>query len=82
MDTIIASLSVQLRAASRGAELAGKAVEMASDGKAWIPRRTLNRHLGRMESLTLAIEALRAVKPPVVLRGVVSELGSREAVGG
>ena len=95
MEAIISSLSVQLRAASRGAEIAGRAVEMAEPGKDWIPRRTLNRHLRRMESLTLAIEALRAIRPPVVVPGgwinaglprrssVRSEGGgSREAVGG
>ena len=69
MDNIIAQLSVQLRAASRGAEITSPAIDKALPKQAWILRKTLNRHLRRMESLTLAIEALRAIRPPVVVPG-------------
>lgn len=69
MDAIIAQLSVQLRAASRGAEITQRAIDKDNPRQAWIHRKTLNRHLRRMESLALAIEALRAIKPPVVRLG-------------
>lgn len=85
VEAIISSLSVQLRAASRGAEITSRAIDKAPPGQAWILRKTLNRHLRRMESLTLAIEALRAIRPPVVVPGgwiKCGSLGSREAVGG
>lgn len=66
MDRIITSLSNQLSRAERGVLAAQRVLDHTPENRQWIMRRTLNRYLEDMKALTLAIDALRQIRVPVM----------------
>ena len=73
MDRIITNLSNQLSRAERGMRAAQRVLDCTPENRQWIMRRTLNRYLEDMKALTLAIDALRQIRVPVMFGGVLRD---------